>query len=488
MYKFKNFKNPTNQFTVFLVLMVGFFMSSCTDSTTGGELGSAPTSEDVTFTSEPDSENPNIIHFTNTSDSFQAIWDLGNGTTARGDSATAEYPLKGEYTVSLTILTSSGKAMNTQNITIEETNELMLDDPNLNMLTGGADNTDGKTWVMDSTQAGHFGVGPPDGNTPEYYSAAPLGKSGTGLYDDKYTFTLDGFSFDMETNGYVFINDTHPDAFSNAVSAPGGDLMAPWNAPDNQSFSLGENEDGALTLSVSDPTFIGFYNGSRTYEVIELSENSMILKVIDPVENLAWYHTLIPEGYTHPPEILPYKSEELEDNFDEEGNVNWATDQITNFNESYDDPAPLVVDTTNKVAKYAKGEGQFENVYIDLGYELDLNERSIIKLRAYLPSYNDYETVDPNAQPWAPGNLLQQIEVKLHNVAGETGLGGNSWQTQETVIKQVSETDTWVDLEFDFSAVSDREDFDRIIIQIGGEGHGRTGTFFIDDFNLTSAN
>ncbi|NIT59543.1 MAG: hypothetical protein GWN00_25990 [Aliifodinibius sp.] len=477
-----------NKYWMVPVLLLFAFTACEPQVTSAPDLASAPQSENVTFEYEPDAENPNVIQFINTSDSFKALWDFGNGTTAEGDTVIGEFPLQGDYTVMLTIFTESGQAMNTQDITIAETNALMLDDPNLNMLTGGADDIDGKTWVIDSTQAGHFGVGPADGNWPEYYSAAPEDKSGTGLYDDKYTFTLDGFSFDMETNGHVFINDTHPDAFANAIPAPGGDLMAPWNAPDNQSFNLSEGENETLTLSVSDPSFIGFYNGSRTYDVIELTENSMILKVIDPVENLAWYHTLIPEGYTHPPEILPYKSEELIDTFDEDGNISWATDQIADFNESYDNPAPVGVNTSVKVAKYTKGEGQFENVYIDLGYELNLNERSIIRLKAYLPSYNDYQTVDPNAQSWAPGNLLQQVEVKLHNVNGETGLGGNSWQTQANIIQPVNQTDTWVDLEFDFSGFSDREDFDRIIIQIGGEGHGMPGIFFIDDFELTAAN
>ena len=489
MYKFKKSKNPTYQFTVLLVLIVGFFMSSCTDSTTGGELGSAPTSEDVTFTSEPDSENPNIIHFTNTSDSFRALWDFGNGATAEGDEVVGEFPSQGEYTVSLTIFTESGHAVDSSTVTIAETNYAMLDDPNLNNLTGGIDDVDGKTWVVDSTQLGHMGVGQLDLLEPNYWQAQPEVKTGAGLYDDRYTFKLDGFSYDMETNGYVFLNGAYGDEFDNTEVPPdGADLMAPWTAPDNQSFSLSEADNGDLTLTVSSPTFIGFYAGARTYDVLELTENTMTIRYEDPKNGLAWYHSLIVEGYEHPVEPLPYKSEELMDNFDEEGNVTWATDQITDFNESYDNPAPVGANTSAKVAKYTKGEGQFENVYIDLGYELNLNERSIIRLKAYLPSYNDYTTVDGGAQPWAPGNLLQQVEVKLHNVTGATGLGDNSWQTQETVIKQVSETNTWVDLEFDFSAVSDREDFDRIIIQIGGEGHGMPGTFFIDDFELTSAN
>lgn len=453
--------------------------------TSAPDLESAPTSESVTFEYEPDADNPNVIHFTNTSDnSFKALWDFGNGSTDEGDEVIGEFPQEGEYTVTLTIFSESGQAKNTKNISIAETNALMLDDPDLNLLTGGADNVDGKTWVIDSTQIAHMGVGPPEGSGPEWWSAPAMDKQGKGLYDDEFTFSLDGFSYEQQTNGYVYVNTNYPDEFAGAVQEDGGaDYIAPFEGGSDFNFVLKE-EEGKMLLEITGGGHIGYYSGSRTYEILALSENELYIRNLNASGSEAWYQRLIPKGYEHPPEILPYESEALEDNFDEEGNVSWATDQITNFNESYDNPAPTVADTTNKVAKYAKGEGQFENVYIDLGYELNLNERSTIRLKAYLPSYNDYETVDPNAQAWAPGNLLQQVEVKLHNVNGETGLGGNAWQTQETIIKQVSETGTWVDLEFDFSGVSDREDFDRIVIQIGGEGHGMPGTFFIDDFEL----
>jgi hypothetical protein len=478
------------------VLLLFAFTACEPQVTSAPDLSSAPQSENVTFEYEPDAENPNIIQFVNTSDSFKALWDFGNGSTAEGDTVMGEFPLQGDYTITLTIFTESGQAMNTQDITIAETNALMLDDPNLNMLTGGADNIDGKTWVIDSTQLGHLGVGPgpnsgeenPETYSPDWYVAGPNEKVGKGLYDDEYTFKLEGFSYEQQTNGDIYVNVGYPDEFAGAVQEDGGnDYIAPFEGGSGFNFVLKEEED-KLILDVTGGGHIGYYSGNRTYEILALSENELYIRNLNHDGSAAWYQRLIPKGYVHPPEILPYDSEALEDNFDEEGNVNWATDQITNFNENYDNPAPTVPDTTNKVAKYAKGEGQFENVYVDLGYELNLNERSIIRLKAYLPSYNDYQTVDPNAQPWAPGNLLQQVEVKLHNVNGETGLGGNSWQTQANIIQPVNQTDTWVDLEFDFSGFSDREDFDRIIIQIGGEGHSRPGTFFIDDFELISAN
>ncbi|MDZ7807586.1 MAG: hypothetical protein U5K71_10770 [Gracilimonas sp.] len=69
-------------------------------------LDPAPTSEAVTFEMEPDAENANVIHFTNTSESFRAVWNLGNGQTKEGDEVIGEYPLEGEYTVMLTIFTA----------------------------------------------------------------------------------------------------------------------------------------------------------------------------------------------------------------------------------------------------------------------------------------------------------------------------------------------------------------------------------------------
>ncbi|MCH2451060.1 MAG: PKD domain-containing protein [Gracilimonas sp.] len=447
-------------------------------------LDPAPTSDNVTFEFEPDGDNANVIHFTNTSESFKAIWNLGNGQTAEGDKVIGEYPLKGEYTVTLTIFTASGQAMNTTTITIDETNPLMLDDPNLNMLTGGAGNLDGKTWVIDSTQAAHMGVGPTTSYFPEWWAAPPEAKTGSGLYNDRYTFKLDGFTYEMETNGDVFLNAAYDDEFENTTIPPdGADLMAPWTAPDDQTFNLIEEGDGDLFLKVSDPAFIGFYAGTQTYQVLELTENLLSIRYEDPRNGIVWYHRLIPEGYTYPVVELPYTSEELLDNFDEEGNIVWTADEVAEFNESYDNPAPVPVNTSAKVAKYVKDTGQFENVYTDLEYNINLNERSIVRLKVYMPSYNDYDTVDPNAPDWSPTKqLTKQVEVKLHDTKNPA-----PWENQAAIIQPVAETDTWVELEFDFSGWSDSDIYDKIIIQIGGEAHGMPGIFFIDDVQFTGA-
>ncbi|MDX1638497.1 MAG: PKD domain-containing protein [Balneolaceae bacterium] len=456
-------------------------MVACEPQTSSGpSLDDPPISENVTFDLEHDADNPNVVHFTSTSDGFKFLWDLGNGQSDEGTTVTGEYPLKGEYTVQLTIFTESGQAMNQKTVTIEETNALMLDDPDLNLLTGGAKQVDGKTWVVDSTQMGHMGVGPVSSFTPEWWAAAPNSKPGTGLYNDEYTFKLDGLRFEMETNGDVFINQNNAGDFPGAVDGPGGDKMAPWTAPEDISFNLNTRDDGSMFLTISDPGFIGFNMGVHTYQILELTENQMFIRFEDSNDDLVWYHCLIPKGYTHPPVELPYKSEHLEDNFDDDGNVTWITDQVAGFKENYDNPAPLGINLSDQVAQYKKGESQWENVYLDLGYDLNLNERSTIRLKVFLSGYNDYETVDPNAPDWAPNkSLAKQVAVKLHD-----SQIAQPFTSQAQVIRTVEETDKWVQLEFDFSAYVERKDFDRIVIQIGGEGHYLPGIFFIDDFEF----
>lgn len=463
-----------------VLLITGLGLGACEPQLSADpDLNEPPESENVTFEYTHDADNPNIVEFVNTSDSFKALWDFGNGAKAEGDVVTGEYPLKGEYSVTLTIFTESGQAVNSKLVTIEETNPIMLDDPDLNLLTGGAEQLDGKTWVIDSTQAAHMGVGPSSGNWPEWWAAAPLAKPGTGLYTDEYTFKLDGLAFDMETNGYVFINAAYGDEFSEASDAPGGDLMAQWEAPGDLSFNFRKEDDGSMYVSVSDPGFIGFYTGVHEYEILEISENLLSLRFEDRDNDLVWYHRLIPKGYEYPEEEIPYESEELYDNFDQDGNVTWITTEIEGFNENYDNPAPVSVNTSEKVARYTKGQNQFDNVFIDLDYKMDLNQRSTVRLKVYMPSYNDYETVDPNAQPWAAGFLAKQVEVKLHDSQNP-----EPWTTQAAVIETVNQTDNWTELEFDFSSWSSEEIYDRIVIQIGGEGHGIPGIFFIDDFQL----
>lgn len=467
--------------TIAWMLVVSVSMIACKEDEF--TLGQAPSEADAGFTFAPSAENDNIINFTGTSSAFLKKWDFGNGSTAAGSTVTAIFPVEGTYTVTLTVYTSGGSVSSAQQIVIAETDATLLDIPAYNMLTGGNSALDGKTWVIDATQDGHFGVGDPAVVGPNYYAASANEKDGLGLYDDKFNFTLDGFSFTQITNGDVFINGEQSGGFPGAV-ANGTDAIAPFTAPAGLKWSITEDGDKQF-LTISNGGFIGYYTGTSTYEILTLEENELFLRYNDAANaGLAWYLRLVPEGYvapSEPEEPVEYKIEDIYQDFDGTGNVDFVNDSQASI-VTYDNPAPVPINTSAKVGKYTKADGaagEFGNVQIVLGYKMDIRDRNIFKLKVFIPGYNDYTTT--GGEPWQSYNTLQkQVAVKLQN----SDLGGNAYTTQAEVIHSGLETDKWLELTFDFSGYADREDFDKIVIQLGGEAIFTGGIFFIDELVL----
>ena len=165
------------------------------------------------------------------------------------------------------------------------------------MLTGGINGPGFKSWYIDSTTAGHFGVGPDPvsalGYTPEWWSAPEMAKPGCGMYDDRFVFYLNEYRFDMITNGDVYVHNTiadqYPGSFENLA-----DFTAPYDNQPNESWSVIEGSD--TTLTVSGNSFIGFGTGVNTYKIIELTENSMYLAFGHHTGELMWYLRLKPEN------------------------------------------------------------------------------------------------------------------------------------------------------------------------------------------------
>jgi hypothetical protein len=145
-----------------------------------------------------------------------------------------------------------------------------------------------------------------------------------------------------------------------------------------------------------------------------------------------------------------------------------------------DNPAPIPINTSNKVYRYQKTTAFYSNLsFTAPDYKFDLTRQNKIRVKVYIPSYNDYETENAVAGDWITEKRLRpQLAVKLQN----SDMGDNAWQTQTEIIKRDLTMDRWLELEFNFSSVSDCEDYDKIVIQFGGEGHAGQGLFFFDDF------
>lgn len=476
------------------IIMASALLVSCDPNEfdkSGLGLDGAPADESMNFSITPKADDPFRFTLTNNTPTEGVVlvsWSLGNGTVLQGEQVEAYYPLPGTYDLTLTITANNGQATSkVEQVTQTETDYAFLDSPVINLLSGGSDAVNGKTWVVDSLYNGHFGIGPADGDWPEWWGAGSLAKSNAGVYDDKFTLKLVEFVFDFQNNGNSYVKDYQIDNpnYSNGYTGPedtDADYIVQFT-PAAATWSVTEREGvNYITLTSDKPSFFGFdYGGTYEYRIDLINEDELHLSTIGGDDN-RWYNILIREGYERPVVEKPIEARDLMDDFEGNGNIDWFTEEVVKF-ESINNFAPVPINESEFVAIYQKGEFEWSNIAIDLDYRLDLSERNVITMKVFMPSFNDYETeCNPGTDWLATHNLIPQIDVKLH----DSKMGGEAWKTQQVRGHVLTEDQLgkWVELEFDFSDVSERTDFDKIVIQFGMEGHCNTGIFYMDDFML----
>lgn len=471
-----------------LAVMTLFIITSCDPQENDDHaLGAAPQESQLAFTATPSSGQPNSIQLKNESSvAGVAIWDMGNGTTSKGQEVKAEYPFAGTYTITMSLYTTGGSASISQAITVNQDDMSLLDTPMYNALTGGASNLSGKTWVFDQYRDGHFGVGPADATSPDWWSCPAEGKNGSSLYTQEFTFTQVGVKLEWKNNGYVYSNEPGKDALGGEfVSDPGGagDFDVKYEPKAAYTFSLNETDK---TITLNDGAFFGFYTGSSTYEILLLTEDELYVKNKSAVESgNGWWFRFIPKEKNQKPSVeIPVKAVPLADDFESEtASVVFDNEDIGDlFSQYYQNPLPLPVNTSKRVCLYEKSDAFYSNIFFTAdGYKFDLKEVNKVRLKVMIPSGNDYDTEYAVAGDWISNKKLKpQLAVKLQ----DSSKGNNAWETQIEIVKENLEMNKWLELEFDFSGASDRIDFDKIVIQFGAEGHAGPGIFYFDDFSF----
>ena len=412
-------------------------------------LGDPPTAEDAEFTFMPSATNPNVIDFTANNTTLQANWDFGNGTTGEGTNVSSSYPFAGTYTVTLTVQNSGGSASSSQQIVIAQDDPSLLSSPIYALLTGGSS----KTWAVDSVRPGHMGVGPNPsgaaGDYPEWWAAGSNEKSGSGMYNDLYTFTLNGFGFDHVTGGDIYVQTNHAgDApYTDTASSPVGDFTAFIGDQLGETWTLNEGSDTTITLSGN--AMIGFWTGVRTYKIVHIDTNEIFLRYEDSKDaGLAWYIRLVPEGYISDPGpqpstyALPIDFETLQPTFTTFGNSTYSIGA---------NPDPTGANTSATVLTTVHGNETWAGLFVDLDDKLDFSTADQIKLMV-----------------WAPdtGTFRLKLEDKTNN---------SVWIEMD---QSVTVAQAWTELTFDWNGVGTL--YDRLVI-FPGWGVSNAGTFHVDN-------
>lgn len=469
-------------------LMTAFAMTSCKPQESDDHaLGIKPQESQLAFSVTPSATKANVVEFKNESSIKGVItWDFGNGNRAKGESVKAEYPFKGDYTVTMTLYTTGGTTTISKVVSIAQDDMSLLDTPMYNALTGGAANLNGKTWVFDQYHTGHFGVGPARGTdgyngTPQWWSCPANGKLESCLYTNEFTFIQVGVKMLWKNNGFVYTNAAGKDVLGGTATVPdAGDFDVTYTPKENYTYTL---DEANKTLILSDGAFLGHYAGTSTYTIVSLTEDELYLEAVSGVESgNGWWYRFIPKEKNVKP-VVPLKAVKLSEDFEKEKlSIDFAREDMGQLDYIYSNPAPVPANSSKKVYLYEKTGAFYSNIsYTATDYKFDLSVVNKVRMKVYIPSYNDYTTVADVAGSWITVNRLQkQVAVKLQN----SEAGGNAWETQTEIVKKNLPTSKWIELEFDFSGVKDRTDYDKIVIQFGEEGHAAPGIFFFDDFSF----
>jgi hypothetical protein len=271
-----------------------------------GELVT-PTNVDLTYVIVgADDDNPfgdgsGVVQFTASADHIITFtFDFGDGKNLEvsPDGKVSHVFSKtgiNTYYVTLSAVGTGGLSA-TKTIAIDVFSSF-TDDDALEFLTGG----DSKTWFWAADLPAHVGLGPNfvDGTNhtwPAWYAAVPFEK--TCMYDAEFVFTKveDGLTFE-QTAGPAFIPGTYAGKIGvEGDVCHGEDIVSSLYGVKNVSFGPASSiatEDGdyrGTVMSFSDGGFMCWYVGKSEFEIIEITENTLRIR-IEEDETFAWYQT-----------------------------------------------------------------------------------------------------------------------------------------------------------------------------------------------------
>ncbi|NCO64138.1 MAG: glucan endo-1,3-beta-D-glucosidase [Flavobacteriales bacterium] len=248
-----------------------------------------------------DATNPNgdgsgSVNFTATANNAISYHFVIQNQTklAVAGSVSHDFTLLGLNTYPITVVAfGSGGISSSKTIEVEV---LSLYEPPadlITMLTSDAS----RTWKIAAEVQNHFGLGPIGGDPFQFFGAAPNDKAATGMYDDRYTFNIDGtFTHNTGADGLVFGRKVLIEELAGPGGVPNGDDIEQYPyASSTENWSLSA-PGGQETISLTGLGFMGYYvGGDHKYQIYSRSANEMVVKTADGNGQFDWWFRLIPE-------------------------------------------------------------------------------------------------------------------------------------------------------------------------------------------------
>ena len=299
-------KKNLNFWTV-LIVIFAFFWGCGEDDSTPSNV--APTNLQIdVVVADDNSGNVTVTPTADNAVSYNVIFSPSADPVniSEGESASFTYTEPSELEQTITVVAFSSSGLSTSR-TITVNLSLTMTPSQLAILAGGDGvSASSRRWVWDRLIGGHFGVGPIESTTPEFFSAGP-NELNPCIYDDVLTFSNNGdgtytFSLDPGPDNISFLNWTEVNRFFPEASPEQfiDECRDITNDVDFETdFTIIDNEDGTQTLDVSGSFLSYWVVISGLYQITEFNENRISFRgVSDPFNGdgpLAWYSSFIPE-------------------------------------------------------------------------------------------------------------------------------------------------------------------------------------------------
>jgi hypothetical protein len=283
-YELGELKAPSN-------LAVGISLAGKTTANPNGD-GSG----DVTFTISGDNILASKIDF-NANDAVDLV-------QVNGGKITKKYTTLGLNTYTVTVI-AYGPGGTSTTITADLTVRSNFT-PDPAIVTALTNNTS-KTWVVDKSVAGHFGVGPWTGSlTPEWWSANVNEKVATanGFYTATFTFAkASSTSYTLQVacpdgaftkTGSLTTLPGIPASGAEGCYAYGGGTGAFSFVPASTGIATATPSTQTSIMLSGVDTFIGYGALQKEYEIMVINANYMYLRVQGTETGNAWYIKLKP--------------------------------------------------------------------------------------------------------------------------------------------------------------------------------------------------